>query len=315
MQAESLHPEAQAILERVEAVDVLPLHQHGPEGARELMAQLRPAVEGPTVGDVTDRTVPGYDGGPEIPVRIYRPDGDGPFPTVVYFHGGGFVLGDLESHDLVCRHLCRGSDAMIVAVDYRLAPEHPFPAAVEDAYAATAWAATNPDDVSGTGQLAVAGDSAGGTLAAAVALMARDRDGPDLDFQLLVYPAVSADADWPSKVQYASGYYLEGEDMEWFHDCYFGSDVHAVNPYAHPLAACGHADLPPATVITAGYDPLRDEGVAYAEALDADGVSVTHRNYDDVIHGFFSMLAEPARLERGHEAVQDAAADLRAAFE
>lgn len=315
MEAESLHPEAAAVLERVEALDVLPLHQLGAEGARELMAQLRPEVDGPSVGAVTDRTVPGYDGGPEIPVRIYRPHGDGPFPTVVYLHGGGFVLGDLASRDLVCELLCRGSDATVVSVDYRLAPEHRFPAAIEDAYAATAWAAANPEAVSGTAQLAVAGDSAGGNLAAAVALLARDRDGPDLDFQLLVYPAVSPDADWPSKEQFATGYYLEGEDMEWFHDCYYGSDIHAGNPYAHPLAACTHADLPPATVITAGYDPLRDEGAAYAEALEADGVAVTHRNYDDVIHGFFSMLAAPARLERGHEAVRDAATDLRAAFE
>ena len=314
MQADSVHPEAQAVLDRVEALDVLPLNQHGPQGARDLMDQLRPSVEGPAVGDVSARTVPGYDGGPEVPVRVYRPAGAGPFPTVVYLHGGGFVLGNLDSHDLVCRHLCREAEVVVVAAAYRLAPESPFPAGLEDAFAVVEWASAHPDEVGGDGQLAVAGDSAGGTLAAGVTLMARDRGGPAIDYQLLVYPSVSVDRDWASMESFATGYYLEAEDMEWFHDCYFASDVHEANPYATPLAACGHADLPPATVVTAGFDPLRDEGVAYAEALEADGVEVTHRHYDDVIHGFLSMLAEPARLERGHEAVADVSADLRDAL-
>jgi len=314
MQADEPHPQAQSVLETVEEADVLPLNQYGPEGAREVSRQMRPDVDGPEVGDVTDRTVPGPEGGEEVPVRTYRPEGEGPFPTVVFFHGGGYVIGDLDSHDVPCRHLVAESGCGVVAVDYRLAPEHPFPAAVEDAYAALEWVAANPGTVDGDGRLAVMGDSAGGNLAAVVSLMARDREGPDIDRQVLVYPAVSPREDWPSRVENAEGYYLEEPDLEWFGDCYFGSDVHEANPYAFPLVACSHADLPPATVLTAGFDPLRDEGVAYAEALEDAGVPVDHRNYEDAIHGFFTMLAEPANLDRAHEAVADVAADLRATF-
>jgi len=314
MQADEPHPQVQSVLETVEEADVLPLNQYGPEGAREVSRQMRPDVDGPEVGDVTDRTVPGPEGGEAVPVRTYRPEGEGPFPTVVFFHGGGYVIGDLDSHDVPCRHLVAESGCGVVAVDYRLAPEHPFPAAVEDAYAALEWVAANPGTVDGDGRLAVMGDSAGGNLAAVVSLMARDREGPDIDRQVLVYPAVSPREDWSSRVENAEGYYLEEPDMEWFGDCYYGSDVHEANPYAFPLVACSHADLPPATVLTAGFDPLRDEGVAYAEALEDAGVPVEHRNYEDAIHGFFTMLAPPADLDRAHEAVADVAADLRATF-
>ena len=158
------------------------------------------------------------------------------------------------------------------------------------------------------------GDSAGGSLAAVVSLMSGDRDGPEIDRQVLVYPAVSPREDWPSHEANATGYLLEGSDMEWFGDCYYGSDVHEANPYAFPLVACSHEGLPPATVLTAGFDPLRDEGVAYAEALADAGVPVEHRNYDDVIHGFFTMLAGAGELDRAHEAVTDVARDLRETF-
>ena len=315
MQTDEPHPEVQSVLERVEEADVLPLNQYGPEGAREVARELRPDADGPEVGEVTDRTVPGPEGGDPVPVRIYRPEGEGPFPTVVFFHGGGYVIGGLDSHDVLCRHLVNESGCGVLAVDYRLAPEHPFPAAVEDAYAALEWAAANPGEVDGDGRLAVMGDSAGGNLAAVVSLMARDRDGPGIDRQVLVYPAVSPREDWPSRENNAEGYYLEESDMEWFGDCYYGSDVHEANPYAFPLVACSHADLPPATVLTAGFDPLRDEGVAYADALEDAGVPVVHRNYADAIHAFFTMLAEPAELERAHEAVAAVAEDLRGTFE
>jgi acetyl esterase len=315
MQADEPHPEVRAVLEMVDEADVMPLNQYGPEGAREVSRRMRPDVAGPDVGEVTARTVPGPGEADPIPVRVYRPEGEGPFPTVVFYHGGGYVIGGLESHDVLCRHIVRESGCGLVAVDYRLAPEHPFPAAVEDAYAALEWVAANPEEVDGDGRLAAMGDSAGGNLAAVVSLVARDRDGPEIDRQVLVYPAVSPREDWPSRENNAEGYYLEEPDMEWFGDCYYGSDVHEANPYAFPLVACSHADLPPATVLTAGFDPLRDEGVAYAEALAEADVSVEHRNYDDAIHGFFTMLAEPADLERAHEAVADVAGDLRATFE
>jgi acetyl esterase len=312
MRADAPHPDAQQLLDRVEAADVLPLAQYGDaETARAVAAEMRADVDGPALASVSDRTVPGSAG--EIPVRVYRPDGDGPFPTVVFFHGGGWVIGDLESHDLACRHLARASDCVVVAVDYRRAPEHPYPAAAEDAYAATAWVAANPDAVGGSGQVAVMGDSAGGNLAASVALRARDEGGPEIAYQALVYPAVSPHDDWDSYAQNAEGYYLTTADMNWFGESYFSGE-NETDPYAFPLVADSHADLPPATVITAGFDPIRDEGIAYAEALDSAGVPVEHHHYPDMIHGFFTMLAAPAEMERGHEAIAAVAADLRAAL-
>jgi acetyl esterase len=319
MRADEPHPEAQALLQQLEALEVFPLRQHGHSAARDLLRNFGASHEEPAMADVTHRAVPGYesrvgDERDEVPVRVYTPEGEGPFPVVAFFHGGGFVIGDLETHDGLCRHVAAETGCVVVAVDYRLAPEHPFPAALEDAYAATEWVAENPETVDGDGTLAVMGDSAGGNLAAAVTLMARERDGPDVDHQVLVYPAVDPREDRPSWEQNSEGYFLLVEDMEWFAGCYFGSDVHEPNPYAFPLQADSHADLPPATVLTAGFDPLRDEGVAYAEALSADGVPVTHHHYDDMIHGFITMLAPPADLTVAHEAVGRISGDLRAAF-
>lgn len=308
-----------AVVDQMTARGVVPFHEHGPRGARRLTANLREPSGVPSLGGVEDRLIPGATsrvGGSRdpVPVRIYRPAGEGVFPAVVYFHGGGFVLGGLDTHDDVCRHVCEATDAVVVAVDYRLAPEHRFPAAVEDAYAATEWVATHPDEVGSDGRLAVAGDSAGGTLAAVVSLLARDRDGPDLDYQALVYPAVEPGRDRPSWDENLGAGHLTAGDFDWFEDCYLGSDVHDANPYAFPMAAASHADLPPATVVTAGFDPLRDEGLAYAETLSDAGVAATGRNYDDVAHGFVGLLVKP-RLDRAHEALSDVAGDLRAAFE
>ena len=319
MRADELHPEMRAVLDGMAGLDLTPFDRHGPRGTRHLVARLRRPSGEPTVGRVTDRTVPGYEtrGGDRrdaVPVRVYRPEGDGPHPTVVYFHGGGFVFGDLDTHDDICRHVCTGAEAVVVAVDYRRAPEHPFPAAVEDSYAATEWVAANPGEVGGTGQVAVMGDSAGGTLATVVSLLARDRDGPDIAHQTLVYPAVEPGRDRPSWDENLGAGYLTAADFDWFGACYYGSDLHDANPYAYPMAAASHADLPPATVVTAGFDPLRDEGTAYADALADAGVPVTHHNYDDVVHGFFGMLAEPS-LDRAHEAMGDVTGALRAAFD
>jgi len=316
MRADEPHPEARQLLQQIESLGVLPLSQHGPQAARDLMKNFAMRAEEPAVGDVTDRAVPGYearvgDERDEVPVRVYTPDGEGPFPVVTFFHGGGFVIMDLESHDAFCRHLVNESGCVVVSVDYRLAPEHPFPAAVEDAYAATEWVAENPAEVDGNGRLAVMGDSAGGNLAAAVTLLSRARDGPDVDHQVLIYPVVDSREDRPSWEENSEGYFLVVEDMKWFAGCYFGSDIHEPNPYAFPLVADSHADLPPATVVTAGFDPLRDEGIAYVEALEADGVPVTHHHYDDMIHGFITMLEPPADLSVAHRVVETLGADLR----
>ncbi|WP_415383236.1 alpha/beta hydrolase [Halosimplex sp. TS25] len=266
----------------------------------------------PAVGAVADLSISGSDG--DIDVRRYRPDTAGPYPTVVFYHGGGFVLGNLDTHDHLCRLLTVESDCEVVSVDYRLAPEHPFPAAVEDAYAALEWAADDPAVLDRDGGLAVAGDSAGGNLAAVAALMAAERGGPGLDYQALVYPAVGTREDQPSMQEYA-GYVLSEADMRWFDRCYYGSEVHQRNPYADPTRACDLSGVPPATVVTAGFDPLRDGGISYARKLVGDGVSVRFRNYPSMVHGFVGMLSESEGVERAHEAVEAIGEDLRVALD
>jgi acetyl esterase len=289
-----------------------PTSPRSTEEARTLFEGLRSGEPSESVGDVTDRTIPGPDD--EIPIRVYRPDAERPHPVVVYFHGGGWVVGSLDTHDPVCRHLTNAADCAVVSVDYRLAPEHPFPAATEDAVAAVEWVADEGEELGvDSDRLAVGGDSAGGNLAAVVSLVARNRHGPAIDRQVLIYPATSASDDWPSTRENADGYFLTRSEMEWFGDQYFESDLHARNPYAFPLQACDHGGLPPATVVTAGLDPLRDEGVAYAEALADAGVDVTHRNYEGMIHGFASMLEEP-EVDPAHDAIAAIADDLRESF-
>ncbi|WP_323676187.1 alpha/beta hydrolase [Halorubellus sp. PRR65] len=308
--------DVQAVLDAIAAMDVPAVREMSPEMVREVMHGAfadAPPVE--PVGRVADREIPGPAG--PIPVRTYVPDGDGPHPVVVFFHGGGFVFGDLDGHDAPCRILANAADVAVVSVEYRLAPEHPFPAAVDDAYAATEWVAANAEEVDGDAdRLAVAGDSAGGNLAAVVSLAARDRDGPEIAHQTLFYPAVDfrADADYPSRRENAEGYFLEAADMTYFSDHYAPSWVHAANPYLAPVEAASHADLPPATVVTCGFDPLRDEGRAYADALDAAGTPVTHREYDDLIHGVVNMVQDPMDVEGAHRVLADAAADLRGAL-
>jgi acetyl esterase len=218
---------------------------------------------------------------------VYRPEGEGPFPTVVFFHGGGWVIGDLDTHDNMARNVCRGARAVVIAVDYRLAPEHPFPAAAEDCVAAARWVAAHTAELGGDDRLAVAGDSAGGNLAA-VAAQALHADGTPLVAQFLIYPAVDAEGEYPSRVENAKGYFLEQPTMDWFYGHYAGAWDDAKDPRLSPL----HADLsglPPAVIVTAEFDPLRDEGEAYGAALEKAGVSADVRRYDGMIHGFFDM--------------------------
>jgi|GEM_PF-136285 len=317
------HPDVQRVMAQREKFRPLALSTLGARGTRLLVrvGQWFQDADPPAVGATADLSIPGPDG--EIDVRTYRPAGAGPFPTVVTFHGGGYVFGGIDSHDLFCRHLTVESDCEVVSVDYRLAPEHPFPAAVEDANAAVEWAASGPaalacggrGDGDGTGTpLAVAGDSAGGGLAAVVSLMAAERDGPEIDYQALVYPAVGTREDQPSMREHA-GLILTEDDLRWFQDCYYGSDVHLRNPYADPSRACDLSGVAPATVVTAGFDPLRDGGVAYARQLVADGVSVRFRNYPEMVHGFATMLSETEDVDRAAEAVAAIGADLRTAFD
>jgi acetyl esterase len=310
--------DVQRVLDTIEAMDAPELHELSPQAVRELMGSVfadAPPVA--AVGAVEDTSVPGPDG--SIPVRVYEPEGDGPHPVVVFFHGGGFVFGDLDGHDAPCRVLTNAADVAVVSVDYRLAPEHPFPEPVTDAYAATEYVAEHADEFDAdidAGRLAVAGDSAGANLAAVVALAARDRDGPRIRHQTLVYPTVDfrEDADYPSRTENAEGYFLSADDMAYFEGHYLPSWVHAPNPYLAPIEAASHADLPPATVVTCGFDPLRDEGAAYADALNADGTPVTHRHYPTLIHGVLNMVQDPMDVDGGHRVLEDVASDVHEAL-
>jgi acetyl esterase len=308
MQADEIDPQAKAAVERQ---DRLPL-PHSRRGVKLLRLVSRTAMwignrNPPSVGTTVDRTIPGPAG--DLDARLYLPDADGPFPTVVFFHGGGFVLGSIGTHDWLCRHLTRESGCAVLSVDYRLAPKHPFPAAVEDAYATVEWAATNPDAVNGTGTIAVAGDSAGGTLAAVAALMATERDGPEIAYQVLCYPGVGIEEDQAS-VRENTGIVLSEADIAFFDGCYYGSEIHRRNPYADPTNAADVSGVAPATVVTAGFDPLRDGGKAYAEQLVRDGVSTRYENYSDMVHGFMTFR----EIHRARDAIADIADDLAGAL-
>jgi acetyl esterase len=233
--------------------------------------------------------------------------------VLVYFHGGGWVLGDLESHDRVCRALANQAGCVVVSVDYRLAPEHVFPAGAEDCYAATKWVAENAASIGADGaRLAVGGDSAGGNLAAVVSMMARDRGGPAINFQLLLYPVTDCALATPSQKEFANdGYVLSRADMEWFWKNYTDPIAEKNNPYACPLRAKDLSGLPPALVLTASHDPLRDEGERFAERLIAAGVKTTCTRYEGVTHGFVSFADG---LDKGKEGQRQAADALRVAF-
>ncbi|MGW7518992.1 alpha/beta hydrolase [Streptomyces sp. NPDC054796] len=299
-----LAPEARPLVEALTAVfpDVGGAVTDAVEARRVLAQAPRPPFEPPPVREVTDRTVPGPEGAPALPVRIYRPFAEGPRPTVVFFHGGGWVLCDLDTHDGTARSICREGGAVVVSVDYRLAPEVRFPAPVEDAYAAVCWAAGHVGELGGApGALVVAGDSAGGNLAAAAALVARDRGGPALALQALIYPATDTAVDTESHRANAKGHYLTSEAVRWFGEQYFGPDGDRDHPYAAPLRA-DLTGLPPAYVITAGCDPLCDEGGAYAAKLREAGTEASEAYFPGMFHGFFGfgeLLAEAREAQRG----------------
>ena len=288
-------PQIQGMLDMLEQMGGRTLAEGTPAEARAgfrlLTVDMRRPEHVVAVASVEELTVPGDHGA--MAARIYRPEADGPLPTVVFFHGGGFVIGDLDTHDNQCRTVCREVEAVVLSLAYRLAPEDRFPAAVDDCRAAASWAAEHVDRLGGDPQrIAVAGDSAGGNLAAVVAQHARDAGAPRLAAQLLIYPAVDFrddDSAYPSRVENAEGYFLTREDMRWFSDSYAeGADP--ADPRLSPLLG-DLEGLPPAVVVTAEYDPLRDEGEAYARALEAAGVPVVLERHAGMIHGFFDLSA------------------------
>jgi len=304
-----LHPQLVPLAEGMSGPDAVKMSDMTPDEARASYLALAGLFgPGENVGAVADRTVPGPEG--EIPVRVYTPsDVDGPAPVVVFYHGGGWVIGDLDSHDRECRAICNRARCIVVSVHYRLAPEAPFPAAFDDAVAALDWVGANAAAVGGDpARIAVAGDSAGGNLAAAVSLMARDLGGPAVGFQLLIYPIVDCDFDRPSYTENADGYMLTRDVMMWFWDQYVPDTARRSDPYVNVLATEDLRGLPPTHVITAEYDPLRDEGEAYAARLEAAGVPVTHTRYDGMIHGFLSFADF---VDVGKQALTEAAAALQ----
>ena len=295
-----LDPGTAALLQLIDAAPYPPMHEGTPQDARRAFRAMTVDLVAPEarvpVASVEDTEVAG------IGARLYRPEGDGPFPPLVYFHGGGFVIGDLDTHDQTCRTLCSGASTVVLSVDYRLAPEAPFPAAVDDALAATTWAADHLAGLGGTDVLAVGGDSAGGNLAAVVAQTLRER----VSAQVLLYPTTHLIGDYPSRTDNAEGYFLDTATMLWFSSHYLGVD----DPDA--LAATGitlddlrHSPLlgdlgglAPAVVATAEYDPLRDEGETYADLLAEAGVGVDRVRYDGLVHGFIDMgVMSPAAAE------------------
>jgi acetyl esterase len=304
-----LDPQAQAMLAQIPVLTDEVVLALAPPLLRQAMAAM-PGSTGPVeaVARVENRTLPGPAG--EIPVRIYAPSPQRGLPALVYFHGGGFVIGSLDTHDGTCRSLANAIGCIVVSVDYRLAPEHKFPAGPEDCYAATRWVAEKGAEIGvDTSRIVVGGDSAGGALAAVVSLMARDRGGPALRHQLLVYPVTNHDFTTASYEENKQGYLLSREMMRWFWNHYLAKPEDGADPYASPLRAASFAGLPPAHVITAEFDPLRDEGEALAARLARDGVPTTRSRYDGMIHGFFSMSA---MLDAGKRAVAEAAAAVKA---
>ena len=304
-----LDPQAEMLLKQMESAGAPPLNTLSPSDARRLTAAMftvAPGSEEP-VHKVENRSIPGPAG--QLPVRIYTPAGAGPFPMLVFIHGGGFVICDLDSHDAACRSLTNQAKCVTVSVDYRLAPENKFPAGVEDCFAATKWVADRAKELNADpNRLAVGGDSAGGNLSAVISQLARDAGGPKIAFQLLIYPATEAELDTYSHKTFTN-YFLTKDDIVYFWKHYLRSATDRKDPRVAP--AKSFKGLPPALIITAEFDPLRDEGESYGEKLRAGGVPVTVTRYEGMIHGFFSMYEA---LDKGKLAIDESAEALRKAF-
>jgi acetyl esterase/lipase len=288
------------------------LHEMPVDTCRQVFLEMVRGLQGEVlpIHRSEDREIPGPAG--PIPVRIFTPrdPGDERLPVLVLFHGGGWVIGDLDTHDNMCRFFANQADVIVVSIDYRLAPEHRFPAGIDDCIAATAWVHANAADIGAdSGRLAVTGDSAGGNMAAVVAQQLRDK----VAFQLLIYPATDfSDAAYESRDKFGNGeYFLSAQDMAWFGGHLFGDNDAAGDVKASPLASSELAGLPPALTVTAGHDPLRDEGRAYADALAAAGVASEYKCFDGTIHGFVSF---PGTLEAGAEGLRFMAERLKTAM-
>lgn len=303
-------PQIQALLDKgtgVPATHTLSVAQARAQYEARIGIMAPPAA----VGAVSECIIKGPGG--DLRLRIYQPAGTGPFPMLAFYHGSGFVLCSLDTHDGICRNLCSGAGCVVVSVDYRLAPEYKFPAGLDDCVFATRWIAENAAELNGdAGRLAVGGDSAGGNLAAAAALRIRDEGGPPLCGQLLIYPVTDYYAPGtPSYAENAEGYGLTRDTMRWFWNHYLRDPADAAQPYASPLRASNFGGLPPAFVVTAEYDPLRDEGGLYAEKLRAAGIPSVLSRWAGMNHGFFFWVG---LVDKAGEAMAEACAWLRGVF-
>jgi acetyl esterase len=305
-----VHPQVQALLDEFSRQNMPPLDELSPTQARLVALGFRDLQGEPEpIGETRDIIVPGPAG--KLPVRLYHPAPGQDLPLVVYFHGGGWVIGDIEVVDKPCRALAKAAHCVVASVNYRLSPETQFPGPAEDCYDATSWLAENAGEIGADRRfVAVAGDSAGGNLAAVVALMARDRGGPALAYQLLIYPVTTTarDNEFVSYVDNAEGYLLTRASMVWFWDHYLASAEDGRNPYAAPLRAPDLSRLPPAMIVTAEFDPLRDEGQAHARRLRQAGVAVKASHYEGMIHGFFWMAGA---IDGGRDLIAEIGKELR----
>ncbi|WP_435358607.1 alpha/beta hydrolase [Haloarchaeobius sp. DFWS5] len=319
--AREIDADARALLDELAAAGAPDITHLSAEQTRTVLGDLfTPPDEPEPVASVSERKIRAD--ARDVRVRIYDPAPDERNPAVVYFHGGGWVAGNLDTHDSVARSIANASNCVVVSVDYRKAPEHPFPAAVEDAYLATKWVANDATEIGAGDGLAVVGESAGGNLAAVVCQLAGENEvgAPAIDRQVLLYPVTDHSFDTPSYEENADGFFLTTRAMVWFWNHYLRDDIDGLNPLASPLRAPERvlASVPPATVVTCGYDPLRDEGFAYAEALDDAGVAVDHHNFDDMIHDFANMrtLAAPfPGIEAADDVLHLVGEALRETFE
>ena len=311
--SERLDPRVEAMLQQQEEQGIPALETMTPEEARAFIATAAKEIAGPPKDVASVEELNAIGTGGQIPIRVYTPQGEGPFPVLIYYHGGGWVFGSLDTHDNVCRFLSDGAGCVVVSVDYRLAPENKFPAAVEDAYAASQWVKYNVSFINGDlTRIAVGGDSAGATLAAVVACMFRDKPGPQPVLQLLAYPSTNLSSfETNSYRECGQGYGLTKAALEWFRGHYLEKEEDRLNPHVSPLLAEDLSGLPPALVLTAEFDVLKDEGKAYAGRLQQAGVPVTYREYPGMIHG---GVAWAVALDLVSDALNEAVTALRSAF-
>lgn len=306
----TVNPRIQFFLDKMKEMPKPPIEQMTPEMYRSQGGALPVDEKSEAVNRVEDRILPLKDR--EIAVRVYTPSNEELLPALVFYHGGGWVVGNLDSHDGICRFLANKAQCVVISVDYRLAPEHKFPAAVKDAYDSLQYIASHAEEFSiDRNLIAVGGDSAGGNLAAVTCIIAKEQKTPSICYQLLLYPSTGYDQEPPSIRENAEGYFLTVDMMTWFRKHYVSDEDEMLNPYVSPILYKDLSGLPPAAILTAQYDPLRDVGKAYAEKLEDNGVPVFYKNYQDLIHGFGNFISfVPEALE----ALNEGAASLRTSF-